>query len=306
VSVQVAAAPVSYGVFEVTVDGDGLPAGETLVATMADEGYAGTELGPPGYLGDGAEVGRLLAAHGLRLVGSFLPLRFSRAEHMDEDLLALDRTLDLLDAAAGGDRRPAVLLSDGFCEPDRVHYAGAIEAHPETWLPPERERLLMDNVHRAAERCRERGFPVAFHYHAGTYVETPREIEAFLEAMDPGLLGLCFDTGHSAFGGGDPLALLREHGDLVTHVHLKDVDLDALAGIHAAGQGLEEAWRAGVFCELGQGQADVDACLAELRARGYDGWIVVEQDRVLAPGQPFADVHAAGARNRAWLRERGL
>jgi inosose dehydratase len=124
--------------------------------------------------------------------------------------------------------------------------------------------------------------------------------------MDPGLLGLCFDTGHSAFGGGDPLALLREHGDLVTHVHMKDVDLEALARVHAAGQGLEEAWRAGVFCELGQGQADVDACLAELRARGYDGWIVVEQDRVLAPGQPFADVHAAGARNRAWLRERGL
>ncbi len=88
------------------MDGDGLPPGETLVAAMADEGYAGTELGPPGYFGDGAEVGRLLGAHGLRLVGSFLPLRFSRAEHMDDDLLALDRTLDLLDAAAGDGRTP--------------------------------------------------------------------------------------------------------------------------------------------------------------------------------------------------------
>jgi inosose dehydratase len=304
--VQVAAAPVSYGVFEVTVEGDGLPSGEALVTAMAEEGYAGTELGPPGYFGDGAQVARLLGAHDLRLVGSFLPLRFSRAEHVDEDRGALEQTLDLLDAAARDDGRPTVLLSDAFCEPDRVRYAGAIEEHPETWLPPERRRLLIDNVHRSAERCRERGFSVAFHYHAGTYVESPREVEAFIQAMDPGLLGLCFDTGHSAFGGGDPLTLVREHGDLVTHVHLKDVDLETLRRIHAAGQGLEEAWRAGVFCELGQGQAEVDACLAELRRRGYDGWIVVEQDRVLAPGQPFDDVHASGTRNRAWLRERGL
>ena len=50
-----------------------------------------------------------------------------------------------------------------------------------------------------------------------------------------------------------------------------------------------------MFCQLGAGDADVDACLAELRGRGYDGWIVVEQDRVLAPGQPFADVGRRGA-----------
>ena len=40
---RVAAAPVSYGVFEITADRDDLPAGPVLVEAMASAGYAGTE-----------------------------------------------------------------------------------------------------------------------------------------------------------------------------------------------------------------------------------------------------------------------
>jgi inosose dehydratase len=303
---RIAAAPVSYGVFEITVDRADLPDGPALVEAMADAGYAGSELGPPGYLGTGREVGALLAAHDMQLAGSFLPLRFSRAEAFADDLRELDGTLGVLSEAADGRERPVVLLSDAFCEPDRMRYAGAIEAHPETWLEKGRQQRLIDNAHRAAERCRERGFVVSFHPHAGTYIETPREVDALLERMDTSLLGLCFDTGHSAFGGGDPLALLQQAGELVNHVHFKDVDLELLARLQREGKGLEEAWAAGVFCALGTGGARVDACLRELLARSYEGWIVVEQDRVLAPDEPFEIVLEAAEHNRAWLRERGL
>src|SRR3954467_11186188 len=222
---RIAAAPVSYGVFEMTVGRPGLPAGPALIEAMAEAGYAGSELGPPGYLGSGREVGELLAAHDMQLVGSFLPLRFSRADGFAEDVRELEGTLAMLAEASQGRERPVVLLSDAFCEPDRMRYAGAIEAHPETWLGHARRRLLFDNAHRAAALCRERGFAASFHPHAGTYVESPREVDALLEHMDPSLLGLCFDTGHSAFGGGDPLALLKQAGSLVNHVHFKDVDL---------------------------------------------------------------------------------
>ncbi len=303
---RIAAAPVSYGVFEITVGRTGLPDGPALVQAMADAGYAGTELGPPGYLGSGRDIGELLAGHDMQLVGSFLPLRFSRDEGFTADMRELEGTLGMLAEAAEGREQPVVLLSDAFCEPDRMRYAGAIEAHPEAWLGERRQRLLFDNMHRAAEFCRERGFVVSFHPHAGTYIETPREVDALLEHMDPSLLGLCFDTGHSAFGGGDPLALLRQAGGLVNHVHFKDVDLELLARLHQEGKGLEEAWAAGVFCTLGTGGARVDACLDELLAAGYDGWIVVEQDRVLAPGESFDRMLEAAEYNRAWLRERGL
>jgi inosose dehydratase len=303
---RVAAAPVSYGVFEMTVGRPGLPEGPALIEAMADAGYAGSELGPPGYLGRGREVGELLAAHDMQLAGSFLPLRFSREEGFAEDMRELESTLTVLTEAAEGRDQPVVLLSDAFCEPDRMRYAGAIEAHPESWLGERRQQLLFDNAHRAAEHCRERGFVTSFHPHAGTYIETPREVEALLENMDTSLLGLCFDTGHTAFGGGDPLALLGQARELVNHVHFKDVDLELLARLRQEGKGLEDAWTAGVFCALGTGGGQVGECLQELLAAGYDGWIVVEQDRVLAPDDPFDVVLEAAEHNRAWLRERGL
>jgi inosose dehydratase len=306
VAPRVAAAPVSYGVFEITVGRPGLPDGPALVQAMADAGYAGSEFGPPGYYGRGREVGELLAAHDMELVGSFLPLQFSRDEGFAADMQSLEETLGVLTEASEGREQPVVLLSDAFCEPDRMLYAGAIEAHPETWLDAGRLQLLFDNAHRAASLCRERGFVASFHAHAGTYVESPREVDALLEHMDSSLLGLCFDTGHSAFGGGDPLALLEQAGGLVNHVHFKDVDLALLARLHREGRGLEEAWAAGVFCALGTGGAHVDECLQELLAIGYDGWIVVEQDRVLAPGEPFEPMLEAAVHNREWLRERGL
>jgi inosose dehydratase len=305
-TIHIASAPVSFGVFELTAGRVDLPAGPVLAHTMAELGYVGSELGPPGYFGDGAEVAETLGAENLVLMGSFLPLRFSRREHIEEDLRGLDETLSLLDEARGAGPKPAVLLSDSFSEPDRMAFAGRIEQHPETWLDDDRFAFLLESAHRAAARCRDRGFPVSFHYHAGTYVESPREIERFIAGLDPSLLGLVFDTGHSAFGGGNPLELLRAHGDLVNHVHLKDVDMALLARLHAEGAGLEKAWEEGMFCRLGEGGADVDGCLAELRRRGYDGWLVVEQDQVLRPGRTFEDAVASARANRGWLRERGL
>jgi len=306
VTIRIANAPVSFCVFEMTSERPDLPDGAELARVIAEAGYAGTELGPPSYFGEGAALHELLAQYELALVGSFLPLRFSHREHRDADTAVLDATLTQLEAAAAGGPLPKVLLADAFQEPDRMHYAGAIEEHPETWLSDARFATLVDGVHHAAERCRDRGFDVALHYHAGTYVETPREIARFAEQMDTTLLGLCFDTGHSAFGGGDPLEVLRDYGELVTHVHLKDVDLGKLRAVHASGGGLMRAWESGVFCALGTGDAHVEECLAALRERGYDDWIVVEQDRVLAPGEPFAQVVDDARANRAWLAERGL
>ena len=305
-SIRVASAPCSYGVFEITIGRPGLPAGTELARVMAEAGYVGTELGPPGYFGQGPEVGRMLAERGLELMGSFLPLRFSRPDGFAEDLAAMESALDTLEAAAVDGTKPVVLLADAFLEPDRLQHAGDIEAHPETWLPPDRAELLVRNLERAAARCRERGFPVSLHYHAGTYVETPREIAQVVSAIDTDLIGLCFDTGHTAFGGGDPLGFLREYGGLVNHVHMKDVDTTRMAEVRADGGDLVAAWERGVFCPLGEGDANVGECLDELLRRGYDGWIVVEQDRVLGPDEPFSHAVADGERNRAYLAERGL
>jgi len=304
---RVASAPVSFGIFELTADDAGLPDPVDVLDAIAETGHEGTELGPPGYFGDAAGTSAALQERKLELVGSFLPLRLSRREHIDEDFAFLDRALGILDETTPpGGTRPYALISDAFCEPERLAWAGQIEEHPDTWLSDARFALLVANAQRAAEKCLERGYRPAFHYHGGTYVETPREIDRFAAQVDPGVLGFCFDSGHSAFGGGDPVAFLDTYGELVTHVHLKDVDLAKLRAVHETGGGLMRAWESGVFCPLGTGDARVEECLAALRDRGYDDWIVVEQDRVLAPAEPFAQVVDDARANREWLAERGL
>ncbi len=303
-TVRIASAPASFGVYGMTVGQANLPGAADLAGAIAAAGYAGTELGPPGFFGDGAGAAELLADSDLALVAALVPMRLSRPEAREEDTASLDRTLTLLEAAAAGSPLPRVLLADAMVEPDRTHHAGAIEQHPEAWLPDGRFATLLDAVHRSAERSRERGFDVAFHHHVGTYVETPREIARLAEAMDPALIGVCLDVGHACFGGGDPLTLLQSYGDLVTHLHLKDVDRARLTAVLDARAGLTAARESGVFCALGTGDARVEECLGELRARGYDGWIVVEQERLLQPGDTLDAAIDDARANRAWLAER--
>jgi inosose dehydratase len=69
---------------------------------------------------------------------------------------------------------------------------------------------------------------------------------------------------------------------------------------------MEEIWAAGVFPELGAGDVDVSGFVAALIAGGYEGWVVVEQDRVLRPGQPFGPIVEEQERNLATLRALGL
>jgi inosose dehydratase len=305
-AIRVAAAPVSWGVFEKT-EGDPLQlAPEAMLDQMAAAGYAGTELGPPGFLGTDGELKERLASRRLSLVGAFLPQRFSRAEHAEADRAWMVGVLELLAAARPDDVMPKAVLADASLEPERMRWAGQVTGHPEAALPGERFRTLIDNIHRAGEVCRQRGFDPVLHFHAGSYCESASEIHAVFDALDTSLVGMCLDTGHALFGGADPLELLSSYGDSVRHVHIKDCDLGLLRDVCRSGGGLMEAWDRGVFCQLGLGTAGLDAFLEALRARGYAGWLVVEQDRFLKPSdtpQALLTLHTA---NRGWLADRGF
>ena len=150
---------------------------------------------------------------------------------------------------------------------------------------------LADVLHTIADEAAALGHPTVFHPHAGTYVETPAEIERLLETTDEDRVGVCLDTGHHLVGGADPVADLRLLGERVRHVHLKDVDgavLTALRAGHYAG--LDDAVRDGLFTELGAGVLDLDGVLSILEARDYDGWLMVEQDRSMGPPSEAAAI----------------
>lgn len=295
----VANAPCSYGAFEITVGIlPNVPGPDEVLDAIAQAGYAGTELGPPGYLGEGPQLRERLDRRGLALAGGFIPIRFSEPEHWEQDLAELRETLDLF--AAAGDREARAVLADAG-SPRRLANPGKAAHDSRLGLDDRGWRRVAEGVSRAAELARARGFEPAFHSHAGTHVEAPWEIERLLEVTD---VPLVLDTGHLLLGGGDPVEGLRDWRDRVTHVHAKDVRLDVLRGVVADGADMPEAWRRGVFCELGTGDVDLEAFFAELTASDYSGWLVVEQDWVPGPEDEVAEQAEAQARNRRWLADR--
>jgi inosose dehydratase len=269
---RLANAPVSFGAYALeAANAPGVPSAERILGAVAEAGYTGIELGPPGFFGTGPALRERLAAHGLELTGGYVPLQLGSG-----DLGPLDETLACFDAAGGSPR--AVLADDGE-RPDAVDWP----------------RLLAD-VAAAADRARSRGYEPTFHHHMGTRIETVEEIERLLDAVDVPLL---LDTGHLVAAGGDPVEALRRWRDRIDYLHVKDVDLDVL---HAA-PSWPEAWAGGAFCALGDGDVDLEAFLRELGP--WDGWIVVEQDWVPRPGADDGEAQIeTQTRNLRWLEAR--
>ena len=289
---RVANAPLSYGAFEMTVGTDfAVPDPERILEAIGAAGYEGTDLGPPGYLGEGDVLAERLAANRLQIVGGFVPLRFSE----EEDVTGLEHTLDLFDAAGATGARPVLCDAGG---PERIANPGRGAEDAALRLDDSRWRKLVLNVERAAEIARDRGYEPVFHHHTSTYVEGVPEIERFLEDTDVELL---LDSGHLLVAGGDPVQALGDWGERIGAIHIKDVRLKVLEQVKAERADTLTAWRRGLFCALGQGDVDLDGFCAALD--GYDGWVVVEQDRVLDDITAFEGAAREQVANRDWLRD---
>ena len=283
---KLASAPVTWGVWERTIGRDDLVPSGVLLETVRELGYAGIELGPPGYLDAAA-----LEAHGLQLVGGFAPLHFADDDAFVADLpVWLDPIVDIL--AATGSRGPVVLADAETGE--RLAAAGRPDAQRRTALVDDALSRAIERVNHAVDRVRARGVDVVFHHHAATYFETPDEIAALLARTD---VGICFDTGHALVGGADPVELARLCGARIEHFHLKDVDGALLERVRSGELALEQAWASGLFCPFGEGAVDFGAVLALPELAGFDGWTVLEQDRVAVRIGDLSGVRAVEARN---------
>jgi len=301
--IEVANAPVSFGIFELTESAGDLPEADDVAGAVAAAGYDGIDLGPVGYLGSDDIAGRL-RRHGLSLAGGWVALRFPDPNGFEKDLAELDQALEVFTAAVevDPDNPPKPTLADAGSQARRDNPGRGTDL-PELGLDDDGWRTLARNVSRAADACRARGLEPTFHHHACTYVEAPHEIERLLEETD---IGLCLDSGHLVLGGGDPLDALKSWAGRINHIHVKDCRLEVLRRVVEAGEGMEAVWERGAFCELGTGDVDVDGFLAGVAGLGYEGWIVVEQDTIPSADVSFEDIALAQARNREFLRPRGF
>lgn len=296
---RVANAPCSWGVLE--FDSSRSAPFDRVLDEIRATGYAGTELGDWGFMPTNpAELGREVADRGLGLIAAFVPVAMAEEGRHAGGVETAVRTARLL-ASAGGPDALIVLSDDNGRVPAREQNAGRIER--EHGLSEQQWTVFAAGADRIARAVRdETGLRTVFHPHCGGYVETVAEIDQLMARTDPPLLGLCLDTGHIAYAGGNPLDVLHRHAARIWHVHFKDCDERVAASSRSAGLGYLAAVRARLFCELGAGGVDFTAVIAALRAINYDGWIVVEQDVFPGDGTPVE----SAKRNRLYLRSLGI
>lgn len=297
--IRVANAPCSWGVIE-NVEGSRLTY-ENVLDEMAATGYEGTELGDWGFMPtEPAKLAGDLHKRHLQLVGSWVSVYLHDPSRLAQSIAEAVRTAELL-RTVGGEDAVIVLGNDPHTDIIRTNNAGRIT--PEMGLTAAQFAKFTDGANAVAKAVRDKtGLRTVFHPHIATFVETPEEIKTFLDGTDPDLVGVAFDTAHIAYGGGDPVAALREYADRVRHVHFKGYSEAAAAkcrsekidGVAAVGEG--------VFCELAESDIDFSTVLAVLREIGYDGWIVVEQDVLPGTGTPRDNAQ----RNRDYLKSIGL
>jgi inosose dehydratase len=268
-----ASAPNSWGVLDYRS-----PSWEQSYQTMLDEmvfaGYTGTELGPYGFFPTDAKVlERELAQRKLKLLGSFVPVDLIDPASTTIVVEQIRKVGDLL-AAVGA---PFLVLADQQ-SPERKRIAGRVPTDGSKGLNTQQWKQVAKVVAEAAQVAEGFGLDLVFHPHTSTYIETLQEIEQFFDVTSASKIGLCLDTGHCTYGGGDPVAEAEKFRAVLRLVHIKDVDDKVMAKVRRSDMNVEQAIAANAFTIIGQGSVDFPSFFRVLEKVNYSGWMVVEQD----------------------------
>lgn len=146
-----------------------------------------------------------------------------------------------------------------------------LTAYPRKVAPDECVRLgkLLTEV---GKRASDAGVKLGYHNHMNTIGEHPENLQRVMDASDPRYVGLLLDTAHYVAGGGDAAQAVVHYRDRLLFLHLKDV-----VDLPLDTPGVKYPFK---FVELGRGRVNLPAVMDALRKIKFDGWAVVELDRV--------------------------
>jgi inosose dehydratase len=276
VKVRIGINPITWTNDDVPELGGDTPL-ETCLAETKEAGYSGSELGGK-FPRNSAELKPIMARHRLAVVSGWYDGRCAEKEVAAE-----------MDAIT-----PHLQLLKDMGSTHVVYADTSLGRHGAIWGPiSERPRLTTDQwpaygrkLTKLAERFADFGVRMAFHHHMGTIVESDAEVGLLMRHTGEAV-GLLYDTGHSAFSGGDPLALIRSHVKRVVHVHCKDTRKEVLERARAKDMSFMGAVLEGIFTVPGDGSIDYRSILRVLADAGYSGWFVVEAEQDPAKAHPL-------------------
>jgi inosose dehydratase len=257
-------------------------------------GFGAIELGPFGYLpSDSVVLAAELERRSLTLAGGFFTADLDDPETWEKqsaELFRVCRLLRDLDAEYIG------VIPATYSHPITGRLTRSREMSEDGW------RRCIDLANRIGEVAAEHGVRALFHQHADSPIEYEEQIARLLDSSDPALIGLLHDVGHHAYRGGDPIAFVHAYSERLGGVHIKTVDSAVRDIVMADDLPISQAVKRGAFTEPQLGVVDFVKLREALRAVGFDGWTVVEQD--MYPASPDKPLPIA-RRTYRYLREIG-
>jgi inosose dehydratase len=262
---RIVAQPVSWGINYLPGWGRQLDANQ-IVQDVKQLGLDALEYQPGLFPEDAVAARDLFATVGIRPAAGWIPVALAKSDRRDE-LVQFRNAVEFL-AELG-----APIATIGAAGPSGDFESG-VRLSEEDW------RHLEAGLDEIAEIAGEVGVQVALHPHIGTAVEQQADIARVLESTN---IGFCFDAGHIACAGADPVKVAQLIADRTVHLHLKDVNRSIADRLIAKQVGWAQAVGEGLFTPLGEGDLDLPSILGAFT--DYDGAVVIEQDiRLLEDG----------------------
>ncbi len=295
-TIRIGNAPCSWGVE--FADDPRNPQWQSVLRECAAAGYSGIELGPVGFMPeDPVRLAEALAEYDLTLIAGVVFRAFHDPRAHEDVLDATHRTAAALRAHGA----QYLVLIDSISA-RRAPTAG--RPHEAVQMDPAEWAAYRDRIAQSARiATTEYGLRACIHAHAAGFMDFEPELERLLDEVDEDLLKICFDTGHHAYAGYDPVAFMQRHMGRIAYVHFKDICAAVKRHVIANRTGFYQACGEGIFCRLGEGEVDFPAVRQILLKTGYKGWCTVEQDcdPALNP-DPIGDAR----KNRAYLESIGF
>ncbi|OLD25383.1 MAG: hypothetical protein AUJ02_05310 [Chloroflexi bacterium 13_1_40CM_3_65_12] len=276
---RIALSPASWGVSDVPGWGQQLEP-ERVLSEVWSLGVSAIDAGPPGFLPDRSDQAKLLLRrHWLRVVSGEAHAVLHHHDIRGAELAHIDGHASWL-AAVGAE---TLILS--AIAPRGARSAHGIVLDSAGWAH------LLHLIGSVEHVCARHRLRLAVLPRFGSMIQGPEDIERLLVGTEA---GLCFDLSHLVMVGADPLEVLELAAGRIRHVRLNDVDARLAGQVRDNRIDYAHAVGAGLFKQLGSGDAKVEEVIETLRRSGYRGWYAIDQDaRLAAEDKPLPGIKRA-------------
>ena len=267
---------------------------EQCVSEMALAGFTGSEIGNK-YPKDPVVLKKALDLRGVQICNRWFSTFFTTGPE-EETIGAFKKQLDFLSQMGAG----VIGCSEqgGSIQGQAVPIFGGQKP---VFTDEEWDKLLT-GMNKLGAIAKEKGMKCSFHHHMGTGVQTPAEIDRFMDGTSEDVY-LLFDSGHIYFSEGTQEAvdtLIDKYIGRIAHVHLKDVREEKRREALAGKLSFLDAVKNGTFTVPGDGSLSFEHIFKVLAENDYTGWMLVEAEQDPAKANPLEYAMKA----RAFIQEK--